>query len=157
MIDSLAREYDADQATLRREVCDCLNHLHDRLLIVFAQDSLPSSITGAITKRRAQRARSKKPAFKYRPYLLLAELTHRCPLHCPYCSNPSSYPTGPELTTADWRRVLEEAAALGILHVGFSGGEPLQRSDLPELVATARKAGLYSNLITSAIGFTPQR
>ena len=93
----------------------------------------------------------------YRPYLLLAELTHRCPLHCPYCSNPASYPAGGELTTADWRRVIGEAAEMGVLHVGFSGGEPLQRVDLAELVAAARTAGLYTNLITSAIGLSPGR
>jgi pyrroloquinoline quinone biosynthesis protein E len=93
----------------------------------------------------------------YRPYLLLAELTHRCPLHCPYCSNPSSYPGGDELSTADWRRVIGEAAEIGVLHAGFSGGEPLQRSDLNELVSAARDAGLYSNLITSAIGLSQSR
>jgi pyrroloquinoline quinone biosynthesis protein E len=64
---------------------------------------------------------------------------------------------GTELTTADWRRVLGEAAQIGVLHVGFSGGEPLQRGDLAELVASARTAGLYSNLITSAVGLSPRR
>jgi PqqA peptide cyclase len=94
---------------------------------------------------------------KHRPYLLLAEVTHRCPLHCPYCSNPVSYPDGRELSTSEWCRVLEEAAQLGVLHVGFSGGEPLQRADLAELVAAARDTGLYSNLITSALGLNPKR
>jgi pyrroloquinoline quinone biosynthesis protein E len=90
----------------------------------------------------------------FRPYLLLAELTYRCPLHCPYCSNPMRYPTGAELTTAEWARVFQEAAVLGILHVGLSGGEPLQRADLVELVAAANAAGLYTNLITSAVGLS---
>jgi pyrroloquinoline quinone biosynthesis protein E len=93
----------------------------------------------------------------YRPYLVLAELTYRCPLHCPYWSNPTVSRGGSELATADWRRVLGEAANLGVLHVGFSGGEPLQRADLAELIGFARTAGLYSNLITSAIGLTPRR
>ena len=93
----------------------------------------------------------------HRPYLLLAELTYRCPLHCPYCSNPPLGRAGGELSTADWQRVLREAAQLGVLHVGFSGGEPLQRPDLEELVAVARSAGLYSNLITSAVGLTRAR
>jgi PqqA peptide cyclase len=93
----------------------------------------------------------------YRPYLLLAELTHQCPLHCPYCSNPIEALFGAELSTAEWRRVFKEAAEMGVLQVGFSGGEPLQRSDLVELVAAAREAGLYTNLITSAVGLTPQR
>lgn len=94
---------------------------------------------------------------KYRPYLLLAELTFGCPLHCPYCSNPVQYPGGQQLSTAEWRRVLGEASQLGVLHVGFSGGEPLQRADLVELVAAARGAGLYTNLITSAVGLQRQR
>jgi len=93
----------------------------------------------------------------FRPYLLLAELTYRCPLHCPYCSNPMRYPEGGELTTADWKRVFYEAADLGILQAGLSGGEPLQRADLVELVAAAHDAGLYTNLITSALGLTRAR
>jgi pyrroloquinoline quinone biosynthesis protein E len=93
-----------------------------------------------------------------RPFSLLAEVTHRCPLHCPYCSNPLELAAREgELATEDWKRVLNEGAELGILHVGFSGGEPLQRADLAELVATARAAGLYSNLITSSLGLTRQR
>jgi PqqA peptide cyclase len=93
-----------------------------------------------------------------RPFSLLAEITHRCPLHCPYCSNPLQLATqAGELTTEDWKRVLIEASELGVLHVGFSGGEPLQRPDLAELVTAARAAGLYSNLITSSVGLSRQR
>jgi pyrroloquinoline quinone biosynthesis protein E len=93
-----------------------------------------------------------------RPYSLLAEVTHRCPLHCPYCSNPSvlSAPAG-ELATDEWSRVFHEAAQLGVLHAGFSGGEPLQRADLAQLVASARAAGLYTNLITSSLGLSRPR
>ncbi len=93
----------------------------------------------------------------FRPYALLAELTYQCPLHCPYCSNPAQYPTGEELTAAEWKRVFHEAAQLGALHLGLSGGEPLARRDLTELVAAAREAGLYSNLITSAVGLDLKR
>ncbi len=92
------------------------------------------------------------------PVALLAELTYRCPLRCPYCSNPlelAAYRN--ELATEDWLRVIDEAAALGVLHIHFSGGEPLLRSDLPELVAAAQRAGLYSNLITSASGLNRAR
>jgi pyrroloquinoline quinone biosynthesis protein E len=93
-----------------------------------------------------------------RPFSLLAELTHRCPLHCPYCSNPVSLPPAKEeLRLDEWTRVFNEAAELGALHVGLSGGEPLARPDLVELVAAARAAGLYSNLITSAIGLSRPR
>jgi pyrroloquinoline quinone biosynthesis protein E len=96
-------------------------------------------------------------ASKYRPFLLLAELTYQCPLHCPYCSNPSVYPNGTELSTAEWLRVMGEAAKLGVFHVGFSGGEPLLRDDLVELVSGARAAGLYTNLITSGLGLKAAR
>src|SRR5258706_7193285 len=93
----------------------------------------------------------------HRPYLLLAELTYQCPLHCPYCSNPAAYPGGGELLTGDWSRVFGEASKIGVYHVGLSGGEPLLQRDLPELVAAARSAGLYTNLITSGVGLTKKR
>jgi PqqA peptide cyclase len=84
------------------------------------------------------------------PLALLAELTHRCPLSCPYCSNPVELErAASELGEAEWRRVLAEAASLGVLQVHFSGGEPMVRRDLLALIATASDRGLYSNLITS--------
>ena len=86
------------------------------------------------------------------PLALLAELTHRCPLQCPYCSNPTQLGgAGGELGTADWQRVLTEAAAIGALQVHFSGGEPAARRDLAALVRHAVDAGLYTNLITSGV------
>jgi PqqA peptide cyclase len=91
------------------------------------------------------------------PLGLLAELTHRCPLGCPYCSNPLALDKrDAELDTATWARVFHEAAALGVLQVHLSGGEPVARRDLPEIVKATREAALYSNLITSAVGLTPQ-
>jgi PqqA peptide cyclase len=92
-----------------------------------------------------------------RPYALLAEITYRCPLHCPYCSNPTHARNDQELTTNEWTRVIREAAALGVLQIGFSGGEPLVRRDLPDLVRAAREAKLYTNLITSGIGLEDDR
>jgi PqqA peptide cyclase len=92
-----------------------------------------------------------------RPYALLAELTYRCPLHCPYCSNPTQARNNHELATDEWKRVIREAAALGVLQIGFSGGEPLVRRDLPDLVRAAREANLYTNLITSGIGLDDDR
>ncbi len=92
-----------------------------------------------------------------RPYALLAEITYRCPLHCPYCSNPTQMQNDQELTTNEWTRVIREAAALGVLQIGFSGGEPLARRDLPDLVRAAREANLYTNLITSGIGLDDDR
>src|SRR5213595_4198429 len=91
-----------------------------------------------------------------RPLGLLAELTHRCPLGCPYCSNPVALDRD-ELDAATWGRVFREAAALGVLQLHLSGGEPAARRDLVEITAAARAAGLYSNLITSAVGITPGR
>jgi pyrroloquinoline quinone biosynthesis protein E len=92
------------------------------------------------------------------PLALLAELTHRCPLRCPYCSNPLELArASAELDTASWSRVFTEAAALGVLQVHFSGGEPLVRRDLVELVAAATASGLYSNLITSGIRLDADR
>jgi pyrroloquinoline quinone biosynthesis protein E len=86
------------------------------------------------------------------PLAALLELTHRCPLQCPYCSNPLELERAKgELSTDEWKRVLDEAAELGILQVHFSGGEPAVRRDLPDLVAHARGVGLYSNLITSGV------
>jgi pyrroloquinoline quinone biosynthesis protein E len=93
-----------------------------------------------------------------RPFGMLAELTYGCPLHCPYCSNPLNLADyREELTTAEWQRVLTEARALGVLQLHLSGGEPLQRRDLEEIVASARELGLYTNLITSSLGLTPRR
>src|SRR5216110_449434 len=121
-----------------------------------------------------------------RPYALLAEITYRCPLHCPYCSNPTHYcratasvadpgadrrsahPTAAlsttraiadkgELSAEEWKRVIREVAALGVLQIGFSGGEPLARRDLPDLIRAAREASLYTNLITSGIGLDDDR
>jgi pyrroloquinoline quinone biosynthesis protein E len=121
-----------------------------------------------------------------RPYALLAEITYRCPLHCPYCSNPTDHcratasvadaegsrcsarpTTAPrtahattndgELTTEEWQRVIREAAELGVLQIGFSGGEPLARGDLAELIGAAHETKLYTNLITSGIGLDDNR
>jgi PqqA peptide cyclase len=92
------------------------------------------------------------------PTTLLAELTYRCPLHCPYCSNPVDLARAQhELTTDEWKRVFSEARALGVLQLGLSGGEPLLRRDLEELVAHARAERLYSTLVTSGLGLTRDR
>jgi pyrroloquinoline quinone biosynthesis protein E len=93
-----------------------------------------------------------------KPYALLAELTYACPLHCPYCSNPVALDDyRDELTTDEWQRVFTEAADLGVLQVHLSGGEPMQRHDIVDLVQCANKLGLYTNLITSGLGFSTRR
>ena len=97
------------------------------------------------------------PAGLSPPIGLLAELTHRCPLGCPYCSNPLDLDARDnELSTDDWRRVFTEAATLGVMQVHLSGGEPASRRDLVDLVAHCAAVGLYTNLITSGIGVTPK-
>src|SRR3989338_2696633 len=92
------------------------------------------------------------------PLWLLAELTYRCPLQCPYCSNPLDFAQqGAELSTAGWIEVFRRARVLGAAQLGFSGGEPLVRQDLAELIKAARDLGYYTNLITSGIGLTEAR
>lgn len=92
------------------------------------------------------------------PMAMLAEITHRCPLACPYCSNPVELTrAAQELDAATWARIFRQAADLGVLQVHISGGEPGARRDLAQIVASAREAGLYVNLITSGIGITQAR
>jgi pyrroloquinoline quinone biosynthesis protein E len=92
------------------------------------------------------------------PLWLLAELTYRCPLHCVFCYNPVDFARDEsEISTDDWLRVLREARDLGAVQCGFSGGEPLQRADLEQLVAEARRLGYYTNLLTSGIGLNEAR
>ncbi len=87
-----------------------------------------------------------------RPYTLIAEISYRCPLHCVYCSNPTSYRDhAREMETEDWLRVLDEAARLGVVQTHFTGGEPLSRSDLEVLVERAHARGMYTNLVTSGV------
>ncbi|MDH4567328.1 pyrroloquinoline quinone biosynthesis protein PqqE [Pseudomonas sp. BN414] len=92
------------------------------------------------------------------PLWLLAELTYRCPLQCPYCSNPLDFAEqGKELSTEQWFKVMAEAREMGAAQIGFSGGEPLVRQDLAKLIGEARRLGYYTNLITSGIGLTEQK
>ncbi len=86
------------------------------------------------------------------PLALVAELTHQCPLHCVYCSNPLELTArGTELPTGSWARVFREAAELGVLQADFTGGEPLARPDLADIIRAARAAGLYASLISSGL------
>src|SRR3546814_525086 len=92
------------------------------------------------------------------PLAILAELTHRCPLQCPYCSNPLALEAASaELSTDEWKRAIAEAAELGALQIHFSGGEPTARRDLEALVAAASEAGLYTNLITAGVLLSRER
>ncbi len=133
--------------------------LNRRLMVRNAWTGPPSAPPRASVARRDSGARRasvaqglpatpRSPA----PMGLLAELTYRCPLHCTYCANPVNLATyTAELTTADWFQVLDQASSLGVLQVHFSGGEPLLRRDLAELVGDASSLGMYTNLVTSGI------
>jgi pyrroloquinoline quinone biosynthesis protein E len=94
-----------------------------------------------------------------RPLWLVLELTYRCPLKCVWCNNPLDFERygANELSTEEWKDVLRQARALGSLQLGFSGGEPMLRDDLEELVGYAGELGYYTNLITSGIGLTEKR
>src|ERR1700675_4205947 len=92
------------------------------------------------------------------PLALIAEITHRCPLHCVYCSNPLEMAAASsELSTEKWIAVFQQAGKLGMLHAHFTGREPLARPDLTELIAGAHATGLYTNLITSGLGLAETR
>ena len=94
-----------------------------------------------------------------KPLWLSLELTYRCPLKCSWCNNPLNFDdyTAQELSTQEWTRVLREARDLGALQLGFTGGEPLMRDDLEELVAYADSIGFYTNVITSGVGLNEER
>ena len=95
---------------------------------------------------------------KYTPRALIAEITHRCPLHCVYCSNPLEMQRrADELSTGDWVSVFQQAGEMGVLQLHLTGGEPLSRADLTELVRAGREAQLYLNLIISGVGLDERR
>ena len=95
---------------------------------------------------------------KYTPRSLIAELTHRCPLHCVYCSNPLEMQRrSEELSSEDWTSIFQQAAEMGVLQLHLTGGEPLSRADLTELVRAGRGAQMYLNLITSGVGLDESR
>ena len=92
------------------------------------------------------------------PQALIAEITHRCPLHCVYCSNPiQMQDSNSELSTDDWISIIKQAAELGCWHLHLTGGEPLLRRDTEQLVRAGRESGLYTNLITSGLGLARER
>jgi PqqA peptide cyclase len=98
------------------------------------------------------------PGESHAPYTLVAELTHRCPLACPYCSNPTELVRRhDELSTEQWLRVIDEAAQIGVMQVHLTGGEPLARTDLEVIAKKARERGLYVSLVTSGLPLERER
>jgi PqqA peptide cyclase len=152
VISALSERFPEAVAQVSSDTTDFLDDLDRRGLLVWnASDPAPVVIPVASHSAAKSVVRTEGE----RPLGLLAELTYRCPLACPYCSNPTSLRHADrELTTGEWERVIGEAAELGVLHVHFSGGEPLVYKDLPKLVSSARAAGLYTNLLTSGIPFS---
>lgn len=149
IVGKLAESYQNEN--VGKDVERLLSRLRDRGLITddaaetIKCDRLQSAITPSLTNK------------KDLPFTLIAELTYRCPLRCPYCSNPINYNDTQEIPTQDWLRVIEQARSLGVWQLGFSGGEPLLRQDLEVLIAAAADTGLYTTLVTAGTLFTPER
>jgi pyrroloquinoline quinone biosynthesis protein E len=143
IVAELAGRYGAPPETVARDVEALLADLHGRALI---EGWTPTGKQADVVREASA------PEAVSSPYTLVAELTHRCPLACPYCSNPRALVRGDaELTTAEWVRVIGEAADLGVMQMHLTGGEPLARSDLEAIAKAARDRGLYVNLVTSGV------
>ncbi len=145
IVDELQARYGADRTRVAADVLALLTDLHARALLEgFEPVAHASTKMGAGVEPPASKDDS--------PYTLVAELTHRCPLACPYCSNPRELVrAGSEMSTDEWLRVVDEAAELGVMQVHLSGGEPLARKDLEAIAARGRARDLYVNLVTSGI------
>ncbi len=148
MASGLAERTGTTPEQVEADLLAFVSDMHARGLLVIEGVSAAAQATSG----------SAAPSEVLRPYTLICELTYRCPLKCPYCSNPlelAAYKH--ELDTAAWSRVFEEAEALGVVQLHLTGGEPLARADLEALVAKARSLSLYTNLITSAVPLTRAR
>lgn len=146
----LAAQYGAPLDVVTRDVTALLQNLADKCLLREGPDAFAPPPLSAL-------ARSYQP-FAGGPAGLLAELTHRCPLQCPYCSNPLELERpNIELSADEWGETFRRAAAIGVMQLHLSGGEPTLRRDLEEILAQAVEAGLYTNLITSGVTLTRER
>lgn len=165
MSDQLAAKYAAPREAILADVIVMLQDLADKgfhggpgedvMSDVLGNPTIPPDASDSLAV--LEKSRSTAETFGI-PLAVLLEITHRCPLQCPYCSNPVELDrSGKELTTEEWKKVLSELAEIGVLQVHFSGGEPTARKDLVELVKHASDVGLYTNLITSAVLLTRER
>jgi pyrroloquinoline quinone biosynthesis protein E len=152
----LAHRYEIAREKIETDACALLSAFIAARIIDIADEAAPfghaagdRNAEAIVTKNStATSPRQDGPV----PIALLAELTHRCPLRCPYCSNPLALTRrSGELDLAHWQSVFAQAATLGVLQVHLSGGEPALRGDLPAIVGAARQAGLYTNLVTSGV------
>ena len=155
MVDVLAARYaQADRARIRSDVVTLLSDLRGRGLV----DGVEATGQAATSSAQPLSSPGPSPSSEYAPYTLVAELTHRCPLACPYCSNPQELVRGnDELTTDEWLRVLDDAASLGVMQMHLTGGEPLARADLESIAAGARERDFYVNLVTSGVPLERKR
>jgi pyrroloquinoline quinone biosynthesis protein E len=161
IVDALAERYAADRARIAADAHALLAELRARALIEDADDepgppgAMAREQEAAVVASASEASEAPEPARPldgFQPYTLVAELTHRCALACPYCSNPEPLVRGgDEMRTDEWTRVVDEAAALGVMQVHLTGGEPLARSDLEAIAARARARDLYVNLVTSGV------
>ena len=156
LLEKMSIRFKTPVPQLEGDVRDLLQRLESKGLIEWGK---PSAFSAKVEQISVSEPLGLENPMEFRPLGLLAELTYRCPLHCPYCSNPveKGASKGGELTGEKWKAVFSEARDLGVLHAFFSGGEPLQRPDLEELVGHAHGLGLYTNLITSGLGFSDRR
>ena len=154
--DELSNQFGQDVSA---DVDALVRSLADRELLTLHSAPTPVPVRD---ERALARASDRAPVADTKddpsPTTLLAEVTYRCPLHCPYCSNPVELNRrGGDLSTHEWTRVLDDARALGVLQLGLSGGEPLVRKDTEQLIAHARGLGMYVTLVTSGVGLTESR
>lgn len=155
IVDQLEKKYAADRNVILKDVLAALQNLMDKRFLIDCHGAMAQNsrvITGLDRQAAAETAGTEPAIADSLPTAVLAEITHRCPLQCPYCSNPVELErVSAELSTEAWKRLIDEIAALGVLQIHFSGGEPLVRKDLIDLVGHATAAGLYTNLITSGV------
>ena len=86
------------------------------------------------------------------PFYISLAVTNRCQGRCVHCySFLQRHEERPELTTAELESVIDQAARLGIFQVIFTGGEPLLRKDILELIGHARRRGLLTRLNTNSL------
>ena len=152
IVEELQQIYPAERAVILSDVRDTLQELLDKRYLLDVRESRPERRAVLQKPAASSDSRPAGPISEGMPISVLAELTHRCPLKCPYCSNPLQLErAGAELSTEEWKRLMREMAGLGVLQIHFSGGEPLVRKDLVALVAEACANRLYTNLITSGV------
>jgi pyrroloquinoline quinone biosynthesis protein E len=151
IVEELAKRYGGDRERIARDVEELLADLHGRALLDGFELHREEERRGG-QEGKQDLPSSPPPSDSPTPYTLVAELTHRCPLACPYCSNPRELVRGhDELSTAEWERVIDEAAKLGVMQMHLTGGEPLARADLEAIARHGREKGLFVNLVTSGV------